>query len=334
MTKGFIRRYLKLLPQRAGSSLRPHLLPISAVAILIILTLFGLASLPQTQKQISSAPTSGATPSTSKSKITQLTSIPVDMSRVPVLSAKNVFIMDLHTNQVLYQKNADEQIYPASTTKITTALVVLNHFNLQDTIVVDKAYPEGQTIGVQPGEKFTVENLLYALLIQSANDVAEVFAQAYPGGRPAFVTEMNKTVTDLGLQHTYFKNPTGLDEEGHFSSAADLSRLAAQAMRNPLFKRIVSTENSIIDTQDHQQSFILTNTNELLGKIPGVLGVKTGFTEKAGESLISEVDRDNKNVLIAILGSQDRFGDTHKLINWLYSDSSTTASVSGSLGSQ
>lgn len=314
MSKAFLKRYLKLLPHRVTPHVQPHIGPVVVVIVLVLATIFGISQIPRSQDLASNNP-----PPESRFSPTGSEQIPP-----PDVSARNVFILNIDTNEVIYQKNADEQIYPASTTKIVSALVIFKHFKLEDVITVDNEYPEGQGIGVVAGEQFTVEKLLYALLIYSANDVAEVFAHAYPGGRAAFVDEMNNVSKQYGLQHTQFKNPTGLDEEGHYSSAADLTRLAAIAMKSPLFKRIVSTENSIITTQDARQEYLLTNTNELLGKIPGVLGVKTGFTDKAGESLISEVNREEKNIIVAVLGSKDRFGDTKKLIDWVYASNDVT----------
>lgn len=306
MSSAYIKRYLKLLPHRTYHISKPHFLPIVSVLFLIGVTVFVFTRLP------SLSPMSVSSPPVSK-----FSHLPI--SAPPTVSAKNVFILDMDTSEVIYQKNADDEIYPASTTKIVSALVILDHFALDEIITIDKEFPEGQVLGLKIGESFTVENLLYALLIHSANDAAEVFAQKYPGGRTAFVEEMNNLVSQQGLLHTHFKNPTGLDEEGHYSSAADLARLANLAMHRPLFKRIVSSESSVISTTDHSAQLVLTNTNELLGKTPGVLGVKTGFTDKAGESLISEVDRESKKILIAVMGSQDRFGDTQKLIDWAYS---------------
>ena len=160
----------------------------------------------------------------------------------------------------------------------------------------------------------TVEQLLFALLVQSGNDAAEILAENYPGGRPTFIEAMNTKAAQLNLVHTHFANPTGIDEPGHYSSAADLARLASFALKKPEFARIVSTENTIVSNH------VLTNVNELLGKVPGVLGVKTGFTDGAGQSLVTLVDRDNHPVILVVLGSLDRFGDSEKLINWVYTN--------------
>lgn len=306
MTTAFARRYLKLLPHRAVRYLRPYILPFFVVISLVVAVIFAF-TLPgnSTQKIIlgENIDTQNTFPSTPP----------------PAISAKNVFILDQYSGQIIYSKSADEAIYPASTTKIVTGLVVLQSFPLDQIITVTQEYTDGQRVGFQAGEQITVENLLYALLIDSANDAAEIFAENYPGGRVAFVAAMNDYAQSQGLRHTYFKNPTGLDEDGHFSSASDLGRLAGIAMQNPLVSRIVSTENTVVSSIDNSQSHVIANTNELLGKVPGVLGIKTGFTDLAGQSLITLVNREGKQYIFVVMGSVDRFGETTELIEWAYS---------------
>ena len=231
----------------------------------------------------------------------------------PDISARNVFILDRDTGVVLYHQQADDQVAPASTTKIMTALVALENFSLDQVITITNSYPNGQTLGLKPGEKLTVEQLLYALLVQSANDTAEVLAENFAGGREVFIAAMNAKAADLGLSHTHFTNPTGLDEVGHYSSASDLARLADYAMKDPEFARIVGTENAVISSR------VVTNVNELLGKVPGVLGIKTGYTDAAGQSLVTLVDQ-GRPVIIVVLGSTDRFVDTEKIIDWTYAN--------------
>ncbi|TSC87816.1 MAG: D-alanyl-D-alanine carboxypeptidase [Microgenomates group bacterium Gr01-1014_16] len=230
----------------------------------------------------------------------------------PQVSANHIMILDRDSKQVVYQLAADDPVPPASTTKIMTALVVLDSFPLNQEITVDTSHSDGQVIGFKIGEKLTVEQLLYALLVQSGNDAAEILAQNFTGGRQEFIDAMNTKAADLHLTHTIFANPTGLDEAGHYSSAADLARLADVAMADPEFARIVSTENAVLPG-----NHVLTNLNELLGKVPGVLGIKTGFTDNAGQALVTLVDR-GRPLIIVVLKSTDRFLDTQKLIDWSY----------------
>lgn len=238
----------------------------------------------------------------------------------PSVSAKNAFILDLGSKLVLLSKDADAQIYPASTTKMMTALVVHDNFDLSQVVTVRHEFKEGSKVGFKVGEQVTVEKLLYALLVQSGNDAAEILAESFPGGRPAFVEAMNQKAQQLHLYHTHFKNPTGLDEAGHYSSAADLVRLGSTLETYPELARIVSTENAVITSSSSSSAHVLSNVNALLGKVPGVIGIKTGFTDLAGQSLVTLVSRDNHLVMIAVLGSADRFLDTESLINWVYSN--------------
>lgn len=233
---------------------------------------------------------------------------------LPDVSAEHFMILDRDSKQVMYQKDADDPVPPASTTKIMTALIALDAFPLTRQMTVAQEYTDGQVIGFKPGETLTVEQLLYALLVQSGNDAAEILAENYPGGRPEFVAAMNSKAAALHLTHTAFTNPTGLDEVDHYSSAADLARLADVAMDNPEFARIVGTENAVLPG-----NHVLTNLNQLLGKVPGVLGIKTGFTDNAGQALVTLVNRGH-SIILVVLKSTDRFSDTQKLIDWSYSN--------------
>lgn len=253
--------------------------------------------------------------------------LPVSQNQpAPAVSARNVFIMDQNSRTVLWSQNADEEVFPASTTKMMTALVILEKFNLSDQITVTAEYNVGQHVGFHPGETLTVEQLLYALLVQSANDAAEVLAQNYPGGREAFISAMNAKAVQIHLTNTHFVNPTGIDEEGHYSTASDLARLADVALRHPVFAKIVATENAVVATH------VLTNVNQLLGKIPGVVGIKTGYTEGAKQALVTLVKRDEHPVILVVLGSDDRFKDTSLLIDWVYSNWVWQTPAAGSSG--
>lgn len=258
---------------------------------------------------------------------------PVPQSKnieLPAVSAKYIFILDRASKAVLYQKDAIKRIYPASTTKMVSAIVALEYFPLTKIIQVNRAYPEGQNLGLKVGERLSIQQLLYALLVQSANDSAEVLAENYCAprsplgevglcGRNSFVTAMNDKVNNWSITNTHFTNPSGLDEKDHYSTAVDLVKIADMAMKYSDFAKIVGTETAVLDSGD-SHLLVLKNVNELLGKVPGVVGVKTGFTMGAGQSLISLVDRNGHEVLFAVLGSEDRFGDTKRLIDWAFSN--------------
>lgn len=236
----------------------------------------------------------------------------------PVVSAQGVMAVDMASSVPLYQKNQDASLLPASTTKIITALVALDYYNLDDILTVGKVSVDGQKMGLFMGEEMRVEDLLYGLLVYSANDAAEVLAQNYAGGRGDFVAAMNLKAKALSLDNTNFENPVGLDGVSQATTARDLVRASKVAMSNPDFARMVGTKNLAVKDVSGRSTHYLKNINELVGEVPGVLGVKTGWTQNARENLVSYIERDGHRVMIALLGSQDRFGETRELIDWIF----------------
>jgi D-alanyl-D-alanine carboxypeptidase len=241
-------------------------------------------------------------------------------SSFPVLSAQGVIAVDLNSGITLYEKNPDEVLLPASTTKIITALVSLDTYQLDQVLTVGKGVNvDGQKMGLYAGEKMKFENLLYGLLVYSANDAAETLAQDYPGGYDAFILAMNAKAKDLSMINSHFENPIGLDSDVQRSTARDLIRASEVAMKNPEFAKIVGTKSVTVTDESGKSSYNLQNVNELLGVVPGVMGVKTGWTENARENLVTYIERDNHKIVIALLGSEDRFGETKELIDWIFS---------------
>ena len=252
----------------------------------------------------------------------QMPSLPVlsETSAFPVISAQASVAVDLASGIILYEKNPDNPLLPASTTKIITALVALDSYPLQRVVKVGKVGVEGQKMGLVSGEEITVEDLLWGLLVYSANDAAEALAENYPGGRDAFIGAMNEKARELSLEHSVFSNPTGLDGNGHTTTARDLIRVSEIAMTNPVFADMVSTKERVVRSADGRVVHNLRNINALLGKVDGVMGVKTGWTQNARENLVTYIERDGKKVMIALLGSQDRFGETQELIEWIFAN--------------
>ena len=238
----------------------------------------------------------------------------------PIVSAQGALAVDLDSGVTLYEKNADQKLLPASTTKIMTALVAMDYYKFDQVITVGKLSvgTDTQRMGLVAGEQITFQDLLYGLLVYSASDVAMTLADNYSGGVDAFVAAMNQKAQALNLVNTHFENPVGLDGNGdQVSTAKDMVRLTRVAMQNPEFAKIVATKTVTVKSVDGKYVYPLTNINILLGKVDGVLGVKTGWTENARENLITYVNRDGRRVMIAVLGSQDRFGDTTELIGWI-----------------
>lgn len=239
---------------------------------------------------------------------------------LPELSAKSIIIIDTNSSVVLYQKEPDLRLSPASTTKMMTAIIALENYQLDKVLTVGEQEVDGNRIKLLPGEKLTVETLLHALLIGSANDAAQVLADNFPGGEEAFVAAMNQKAVSLKLENTHFTNPVGLDGETHYSTARDLARLARVVVENPFLGKIVSTKEITITDVSGTIKHDLRNTNELLGKIEGVKGVKTGWTQNAGECLVAWVEKEDKKVVIVVLESQDRFKETSYLIDWVFNN--------------
>ena len=219
------------------------------------------------------------------------------------VSATAAVLLDADTGQVLYEKNGDERMLIASTTKIMTALVVLEQASLDDTITVTQAHmAEGSSMYLKPGETVRVEELLYGLLLCSGNDAALALAD-HCGGLERFVAEMNRKAAELGMTGTSFANPNGLDQKGHYSTARDMARLAACAVKNETLVRLCSTRSVTVGGRT------MTNHNRLLRSIDGCIGLKTGYTRAAGRTLVSCVRRNGRTLITVTLQDGNDWAD-------------------------
>jgi D-alanyl-D-alanine carboxypeptidase (penicillin-binding protein 5/6) len=236
----------------------------------------------------------------------------------PEITATGVVVLDMDSGVFLYKRDENVELSPASTTKLLTALVSLDNYSLDDVVTIQPMNIDGQSMGLVPGEKITVENLLYGALIYSGNDAAWALSQYYPGGEPKFVEAMNAKARELHLVHSTFTNPVGYDDPNHKMTPIDLALLGEAALNNKTIAKMVAIPEITISDVSHTYFHQLKNVNELLGKIPGVGGIKTGWTEEAGENLITMVERGGHQVIIVTLHSQDRFGDTSQLIDWIF----------------
>ncbi len=238
----------------------------------------------------------------------------------PKFHSGAVMAEDLLTGKILFEKNIHSQLAPASTTKIMTALVAEEHFRAADELIVPaEAMVGGSSMGLNVGERMTFRSVLYGMMLNSGNDAAFTIALNYPGGLSAFVAKMNQKVKDLGLSDTHFDNPAGFDSQNHYSSAYDLSVIAKEAIKKPTIAKIVSTKETSVLSLDKGKEHDLKNLNKLLLE-KGFIGIKTGFTEKAGENFVGLVDRDGKRVITVVLSSDDRFGETVTLIDWVFAN--------------
>lgn len=229
----------------------------------------------------------------------------------------------------LYAKAPDERVAPASTTKLLTALLVLELARLDQRVTVAPSDistdPTESSMYLAAGDVVTMEDLLYGMLLVSGGDAARAAGRtigaALLAGAPGdplarFMQEMNARAARLGLTNTHFVNPDGNDAEGHFSSARDLLKLASTDLKNPVFARIVGTQQATRTSVDASKTFALTNTNGLLGQRPGVHGVKTGTTDNAGQCLVTAQWTAHGRIITVVLGSTDRYADTVALLDY------------------
>jgi D-alanyl-D-alanine carboxypeptidase (penicillin-binding protein 5/6) len=235
----------------------------------------------------------------------------------PTITAKGAIVIDVNSQRVLYERGSHTRLYPASTTKILTALVSLGHYQQQAVLTTSREHVEGSILGLKPGEKMTVRDLLRATLISSSNDAALVLADNYPGGEQGFVKAMNEMAREMNLTESQFKNPTGLHHPDHFSTPRDLARLGAIALKNNQLKTLVNTRETVVTNLTTNQNIPITNLNQLLGTI-GVDGIKTGYTEEAGGCLVATKQVGGRRVISVVLGSEDRFLDSDLLLSFVF----------------
>ena len=238
---------------------------------------------------------------------------------VPYLSASAVILMDVDSQVVLYEHNPNEKLLPASTTKIRTAVIALENYPLElvmpakETII--EATVDASLMRLEVGDRVSARSLLYGLLLNSGADAAETLAQNFPGGKSAFLEKMNEKAKELNLNNTHFVNEVGLDDSNQYTTVLDLARLTTYALKNPTFTEIVKTREKFVYDATGQKRYYLKNINELLG-ISGIDGVKTGYTEQAGECLVTSATQNGHRLLSVVLRSQDRFLESASLIEW------------------
>jgi D-alanyl-D-alanine carboxypeptidase len=238
----------------------------------------------------------------------------------PPISATEVAVVDDSSGLLLYGSAAHAHEAPASTTKIATAIVTLEHAEALDTpvrITIDgqaMAAADGSSImGLSPGERLSVRTLLDGLLLPSGNDAAEQLAISVAESRGQFVDWMNAlSVDELGLQDTHFVNPSGLDADGHYSSAYDLAQLARRAMREDVFRQIVAAPRI------RTEGYVLVGHNPMIGTYPGADGVKTGSTDAAGKVLVASATRQGHRLYAVVMHSDDIQADATALLNWAW----------------
>lgn len=242
-----------------------------------------------------------------------------NIEEIPEINAKHSVVIDRNSKTVLYGKQEYEKCKMASTTKIMTAIVVIENCNLSDKVKIssNSASTGGSRLGLAKNDEITVEHLLYGLMLRSGNDAAVALAEYAGGTVDEFINMMNKKASDLSLSSTHFVTPHGLDDEEHYTTAYELACLTDYALRNDIFAKIVNTKSFTININSNPKT--LTNTNELLGSFEGVYGVKTGFTNGANRCLVTACKRNNIDVICVVLGCDTkrlRTSDSVKLLNY------------------
>ncbi|MBQ8546663.1 MAG: D-alanyl-D-alanine carboxypeptidase [Clostridia bacterium] len=234
------------------------------------------------------------------------------------VSAKGIVLIEANSGEIIFEKNAFAPMPMASTTKIMTALVVIENCDLKKEALIPKEAVgiEGSSIYLNEGEKLTIEELLYALLLESANDAAVALAYITAGGVDEFAILMNQKADELGLKSTHFDNPHGLDSENHYTSAYDLAKITAYAMKNPVFSQITSTYKKNISLNNGAGTRVLINHNKLLRSYDGTIGVKTGFTRKSGRCFVSCAERDGVRLICVSLNAPNDWNDHKSLLDY------------------
>ncbi len=238
----------------------------------------------------------------------------------PVLKAKSAILVDAESGQVLYELRADERRPIASTTKMMTAILLIEHGNLDDLVVASENAVNTRyaNLNMTPGETIPLRDMLYAILLRSSNDGSVAAAEYLCGTEERFVQMMNEKARELGMTNTHFANSHGLDDPNHYSTARDLATLARYCIQNPIFNEIVRTPERTILRSINQKDVLVRTHARCLKTLPGADGIKTGYTAKAGRCFVGSVTRDGWRLISVVLGSSDADKDTHALIEWAY----------------
>ena len=245
-----------------------------------------------------------------------------NVSELPKTNSRRYIVYDRISKSMIIGKNEDVKSAMASTTKIMTTIVILEKADLNEKVTVSAKAggTGGSRLGLKRGDKASVRDLLYGLMLRSGNDAAVALAEHVGGSVKGFAELMNEKAIELGLTNTHFVTPHGLDDANHYTTALELAKLTDYAMDNEIFAKIVGTKSTTIYINN--QSRQINNTNELLGVLNGVVGVKTGFTNNAGRCLVTETKRNNMDIITIVLGAdtkKDRTKDSVNLIEYTFS---------------
>ncbi|PKL37112.1 hypothetical protein CVV38_04495 [Candidatus Peregrinibacteria bacterium HGW-Peregrinibacteria-1] len=239
----------------------------------------------------------------------------------PVIQSRAYLALDLETDRILTNKNINQRLPIASITKTMTALIILEENSLDEVVTVSSraASTGGSRMNLRAGEKITVKDLLYSIMIHSANDAAYALAEHNAGTVEDFIVKMNQKASDMSLVNTHFQNPAGLDHPDNYSTAYEITRIAKKLYEQPLIKEVVTLENHSVSSVDSRITHKLQSTNSLLGSYLNIKGLKTGQTPAAGACLVAIAqDTNNNEIITVVLNSPDRFRESKILIDWTF----------------
>lgn len=252
----------------------------------------------------------------------QVATIPVKKPEniAPVIHASSAIAVDMDSGEILYEKNPHQPRELASLTKIMTATIVTEENNLNDVVTISgkAAAISGSRMWLYSGEKIKVENLLYGLLVHSANDAAIALAEYNSENEEAFVKKMNKKAKELHLVNTHYANPVGFDDPNNYSSAYDLSILGKYAYHKQFIRHATSLDKIEVKSESGGIKHNLETTNEVLNNYLGFKGLKTGLTDQAGECFLGIAEKDGHKILTVVLNSPDRFKESKILADWVF----------------
>ncbi|MBO7310930.1 MAG: D-alanyl-D-alanine carboxypeptidase, partial [Clostridia bacterium] len=243
---------------------------------------------------------------------------PLDISAQMSVSAHSAILMDADSGMVMLEKNAHNRMGMASTTKIMTALTVLRLCDVSKTVSIPREaiQTEGSSVYLCEGEQMTIEQLLYALLLASANDAAVALAVTVCGSVERFADQMNAYAEELGLSDTHFTNPHGLAEDDHYTTAYDLAIISKKALESELLRGIFSTYKHEIPFNGEPNKRLVVNHNKLLRSYDGAIGIKTGFTKSTGRCLVSAAEREGLTLICVTLNAPDDWRDHSSMLNY------------------
>lgn len=235
-------------------------------------------------------------------------------------SAKGACVIDVESGEILFAENENKKLPMASTTKILTAIVLIENMDLSKTIKVDDSAVgvEGSSIYLKKGEEIKVIDLLYGLMLRSGNDSAVALAIACSGSEENFSKLMNEKAKQIGANSSSFTNPHGLDDENHYTTAKDLALISAYAMKNEIFRKIVSTKMHVVEATNVSEKRFFQNKNKMLSSFEGACGIKTGYTKKTGRCLASAAQRDGKTLVCVVLSCPNMWQDSKNLLEFCF----------------